>query len=319
MKRSLLVVVSTTLLPFTLCSSEPSAFGAGDLSNPQPYGLTSNEEVLLETKKDLHKIAVKSNNQANRVESLRERIDGLQSVVESLSRKSHETRVDINKLVEKNTQELQTRDEYEKRLSEITQQNSELSQANAASIEKIKLIITEMSSVVDNINATYVTKDEYNALVKDVNDFKDLVAKELKKLASTGSASAANKSFKNMPLGDIATKAKRYYDKKLYTKAIEYYSYLIEKKYKPARAHYMIGEMNYYRKNYADAIAYFKKSASLYSKASYMPVLMLHTARAMQKTGDKVNAQAFYKGILAKYPDTKYAKEAQKYLDLMNK
>ncbi len=316
MHRSLSVVVFATFLPFTLLGSEPSAFGAGDLNNPQPYGLTSSEEVLLETKKDLHKVVVKSNNQANKVESLRERIDGLQSVVESLSRKSHENKVNINKLVEKNTQELQTRDEYEKRLSEITQQNSELAQTNAASIEKIKLIITEMSSVVDNINATYVTKDEYNALVKNVNDFKDLVAKELKKLTSSKS-SVSSSSLKNMPLGDVATKARRYYDKKLYTKAIEYYKYLIEKNYKPARAHYMIGEMNYYRKNYADAIAYFKKSASLYSKASYMPVLMLHTARAMEKTGDKANAKAFYKGIVSKFPDTKYAKQAQKYLDLM--
>ncbi len=316
MHRSLSVVIFATLLPVTLFGSEPSAFGAGDLNNPQPYGLTSSEEVLLETKKDLHKVVVKSNNQANKVESLRERIDGLQSVVESLSRKSHDNKVNINKLAEKNAQELQTRDEYEKRLSEITQQNSELSQANAASIEKIKLIITEMSSVVDNINATYVTKDEYNVLVKSVNDFKDLVAKELKKLTSA-KTSASKSNFKNMPLGDIATKARSYYDKKLYTKAIEYYKYLIEKKYKPARAHYMIGEMNYYRKNYADAIAYFKKSASLYSKASYMPVLMLHTARAMEKTGDKANAKAFYKGIISKFPDTKYAKDAQKYLDLM--
>ncbi len=312
MKRSILVVAITTLLPLSVIGSEPSAFGAGDLSNPNPYGLTSNEEVLLETKKDLHKVVVKSNNQANQVESLRERIDGLQSVVESLSRKSHENKITIKQLQEKNTQNLKSRDEYEKRLSEITQINTDMATVNAQSIEKIKLIITEISGVVDNINATYVTKDEYNSLVKDVNDFKALVAKELKKVVSSGSS-----SLKKMPLGDVATKARRYYDKKQYTKAIEYYNYLIEKNYKPARAHYMIGEMNYYRNNYADAIAYFKKSASLYSKASYMPILMLHTARAMEKTGDTKNAKAFYEGILSKFPDTKYAKQAQKYLNLM--
>ena len=85
------------------------------------------------------------------------------------------------------------------------------------------------------------------------------------------------------------------------THAQQQYLYLIEKKYKPARSHYMIGEMNYYRKNYSEAIAYFKKSASLYAKASYMPTLMLHTAVSMEKTGDKKNAKSFYKGIISKY------------------
>ena len=96
-----------------------------------------------------------------------------------------------------------------------------------------------------------------------------------------------------MKKGDISTKAKSFYDKKYYTKSIEYYSYLIEKNYKPAHAHYMIGEMMFRRKNYADAISYFKKSASLYSKASYMDLLMLHTAISMDRTNDKKNAKTF--------------------------
>ena len=79
----------------------------------------------------------------------------------------------------------------------------------------------------------------------------------------------------------------------------------------------MIAEMKYYRKNYADAIAYFKKSASLYSKASYMPTLMLHTAVAMEKTGDLKNAKYFYEGIIAKFPDSDHAKTAKSKLSNM--
>ena len=51
----------------------------------------------------------------------------------------------------------------------------------------------------------------------------------------------------------------------------------------------MIGQMKFKRKNYADAISFYKKSAALYSKASYMPELMLNTAISMDKTGDKKN------------------------------
>ena len=79
----------------------------------------------------------------------------------------------------------------------------------------------------------------------------------------------------------------------------------------------MVGEINYYRKNYADAIAYFKKSATLYSKASYMPVLMLHTAISMDETGDINNAKTFYNAVITKYPDSKSAGLASSKLSLI--
>ncbi len=310
MNRSLLVTFLVTFLPFNLLSAEPSAFGAGNLSNPNPYGLTSSEKTLLQNKKDLRKVVVKSNNQANEVDSLRERIDGLQTIIESLSRKSQDNKINLKRLDKKNSDELNSSDEYEKRLSEHSQSNSEIILLNTQEIEKIKLVITELSLLLDTINAKYVTKDEFNILVSDMNRFKELVAKELKK----GSAPKKSK-FESMTTAQVATKAKQLYKKKFYTDAIEHYSYLIDKNYKPARAHYMIGVMKYKRKNYSEAISYFKKSASLYSEASYMPSLMLYTGVSMDKTNDKKNAKAFYSGVLKKYPKSSEAKSAQKYLN----
>jgi len=312
MKSFFLVVSFATIIPYNLIGAEPSAFGAGDLNNPNPYGLTSNETVILQNKKNLHKIVVKSNNQENKVESIKDRLDGLQTVLEGLIEKTHKNKISIKNLDKKNSKVMLSADEYEKRLSKVTQINTQVNQNNAAAIEKIKLIISELSTLLDSINKTYVTKDELNALVNDVNAFKVLVTKELKK-----SVKPKKLSLKNMSNPDIAKKARAFYDKKYYTKSIEYYSYLIDVNYKPARAHYMIGEMNYYRKNYANAIAYFKKSASLYSKSSYMPILMLHTAVAMDKTGDKKNAKSFYEAIIAKYPDSEYTKNAKKFLKAM--
>ena len=307
MNKLTLTASLAVIVPILLQSAEPSAFGAGNLNNPEPYGLTSNEKVILQNKKNLRKVEVKSNNQANEVDSLRERLDGLQSIIESLSRKSHNNKINLQKLDNKNMQELESSDEYEKRLSDVSQTNSE-------NIVKINSVITELSLLVDTINSQYITKDEFNALVKDVNKFKSLMAKELK--GSSRKKSSASK-LENMSKGDIATQAKKFFDKKYYTDAIKYYNYLIEKNYKPANAHYMIGEMNYRRKNYSNAISYFKKSVSLYAKAKYMPELMLHTAISMDKTGDKKNAKAFYKGIINKYPETKESNEARKYLNLM--
>ena len=305
MNRIVLAAIFAAMVPFHLIGAEPSAFGAGNLDNPQPYGLTSSEKVILQNKTNLKKIAVKSNNQANEVDSLRERIDGLQTVLEGLSQKSQENKLYIKSLDQKNSDELNNSNEYEKRLSEISQTNSQ-------EINNIKLTLDELSTLIDSINTTYVSKNDFNSLVSDFNKFKELVAKELR----VGSKPKKSISQK-MSNAEVAKLARVNYNKKHYTKSIEQYNYLIEKNYKPARAHYMVGEMYYYRKNYSDAIAYFKKSASLYSKASYMPILMLHTAVSMEKTGDKKNAKSFYQGVVSKYPESKYATTAKSNLNKM--
>ncbi|TKI69705.1 tetratricopeptide repeat protein [Sulfurimonas crateris] len=305
------IAILAIILPCYLLSAEPSAFGAGDLNNPNPYGLTSTEAVLLETKKNLNKVVVKSNNQANEVESLRQRVDGLQSIIESISTSSHENRVKIKSLVDENMAKNQNGVEYEKRVSKVIEDNANSIAVNTKEIEKINQLIIEISKIVDSINESYVTKSEFNSLVNDVNKFKDLVAKELK---AKEKQTPKQSTYEGMSNGEIETKAKDLYDKKSYSESIKYYKYLIDKNYKPARSHYMVGEAEYYKKNYAEAIAYFKKSASLYSKADYMPLLMLHTAISMDETGDKKNAATFYDALISQFPNSDSAKTAKSRL-----
>lgn len=311
MKIAKSIAALAIILPCYLLGAEPSAFGAGDLNNPNPYGLTSTEAVLLETKKNLNKVVVKSNNQANEVESLRQRVDGLQTIIESISTSSHENKLKIKSLLDESSLKSQSNVEYDKRISKTIEDNSNAIVVNAKEIEKINLLIIEISKIVDSINESYVSKNEFNSLVNDVNKFKDLVAKELKAKEKQPSIQS---TYERMTNGEVETKAKELYDQKSYSEALKYYKYLIDKKYKPARSHYMAGEIEYYKKNYAEAIAYFKKSASLYSKADYMPVLMLHTAISMDETGDKKNAVNFYDAVISQYPNSDSAKTAKNRL-----
>ena len=292
-----------------LVAAEPSAFGAGNLDNPNPYGLTSSEKTVLQNKHALKNVVVKSNNQANKVDSLRERIDGLQSIIESLSRKSQENKRSLFTLENKNTQDLENANEYEKRLGESVELNMQLSEKNSQAIAKNLLVAQELSKIINTINTNYVNKKEVNDLVRSVNDFKSLVAKELKSKQKPKVA-----SLDKMTNGDVANKAKAFYDKQYYTKAIEYYTHLIGKNYKPAGSHFMVGQMKFKRKNYSEAISYYKKSASLYSKAAYMPELLLNTAISMDRTNDKKNAKVFYNAILSKYPNSKEVERAQENL-----
>ncbi|HUH43355.1 MAG TPA: tetratricopeptide repeat protein [Sulfurimonas sp.] len=298
MKSCRVVALFAITLYTHLLSAEPSAFGAGDLNNPNPYGLSSTETTLLETKKNLQKVVVKSNNQANEVDSLRERIDGLQTIIENISATSRE-----NKLKLKSQEDgVNNKSEYDKRVAESIQVNSK-------DIEKINLQLAEISKLIDRINKTYVTKDEFNSLVSDVNKFKDLLAKELK--IAPKSKNIQSKELSN---AEIDTKAKDFYNKKLYKESRELYKELISKSYKPAYSHYMVGEIEYYTNNYSEAIAYFKSSATLYDKATYMPTLLLHTAISMEKSNDKKNAKIFYNAVMSQYPDSSQAGIAKKKL-----
>jgi TolA-binding protein len=311
MNKILLATYFVAINSLYMAAAEPSAFGAGNLDNPNPYGLTSSEKTVLETKKALKNVVVNTNNQANKVDSLRERIDGLQSIVESLSRKSQENKTTLLELQNKSSEDLKNSDEYEKRLGQAVELNTKLTETNAQLIAKNTLLIEELSKLINTINTKYVSKVEFNDLVNDVNEFKTLVAKELK---STSQVQVNESNLDTMSDGEIATQAKEFYDKQYYTKGIEYYSHLITKNYKPANAHFMVGQMKFKRKNYAEAISFYKKSASLYSKAEYMPELLLNTAISMEKTGDIENAKTFYNAVIGKFPASDEAKDGKKYL-----
>jgi TolA-binding protein len=219
MKRSFIILLLTTL-PALLIGSEPSAFGAGDLTNSSPYGLTSSEKVILETKQTLKKVSVKSNNQANELDSLRERIDGIQGIIESISRKTHDNKVELQKFRDANELKSKSGDEYEKRLSDLVQSNS-------TNVEILKKSMAEISTTIDKINKEYVTKAEFNRLVSDVNNFKSLVAKELQGTPTTPAKSTAANNSK-LSSAELYARAQANFDNKLYTAAIDDYENLIK-------------------------------------------------------------------------------------------
>ncbi len=299
MINKFLVVTCATFFSLNLYSAEPSAFGAGDLDNAEPYGLSSSEKTVLENKNEIQDIVSKTKNQTFKIDSMQERLDGLQSVVENLTRNSHQNKIDLQHLKDEFLSDLNNSNEYQKRLSDIVEKNS-------IHIDEINTSLEHLGKLVKKIEFSFISRDEFNGLVNDFNDFKALLKKEFQDV---------KKEKKVRTNWEILKDAEANFKKKRYTSSINDYKYLIEQKFKPAYAHYMIGEMQYRRKNYSKAIAYFKKSADLYSKAKYMPTLMLHTAISMESTGDVKNAKIFYNAIASSYPDTKEATIALKNLE----
>jgi len=197
-----------------------------------------------------------------------ERIDGLTSLIEGL-----------------NAQIAQLK-EAQKHLSASTDSN-----------ETVKLL-KELGAMIDKINSTYVSKAELKRMLGS-------------KMPAAGKAKAAPSAKE--PALQETTPAKLYSEgvrlfvKKRYDEAQKRFAITAKKGYKPAASNYYLGEIAYYTKQYDDALFYYKKSASLYDQASYMDVLLLHTAIALEKTGQKEEAKVFFQNVIDTYPESKAA------------
>ncbi len=269
---------------------EPSVFGAGNLDSPNPYGLTHEEKLILESNKKIETIVHKNSLQTAKVESVTERLDGIQAIVEGLSLGFNEQKIALEKLSD-TSQELNMTNSLKELLV--------FSKTNSDNILQFKIVVEELSKVVDGINSNYVTKEEFAALVKQL------------KVAVPASTSDIPKKMDNV---SIEKEAKKLFDSRKYLEAQNYYEMMVQKKYKEAEATFWIGECYFEQNNYKEAVGYYKQSASLNEKSSIMPTLLLHTGISMEKTGDKEKAKSFYHATILRYGSTGSAAVAKEKL-----
>jgi len=286
------LVTLSFLLSIIASASEPSVFGAGDLNNPNPYGLTHEEKLILENKKELQSVIQKNNAQSAKVESVTERLDGMQGIIEGLGLRSNDQALALQKLQEK----MATEGNTSQSLEELSKQVS----ANTDNIAQFKALFEELSVVVDGINTNYVTKDQFSALIKQL------------KVSVPNSEKAATPA--KMDNGAIEKEANKLFSQKKYAEAQSYFEQMVQKKHKVNEALFMIGETHFERKSYKEAVSYYKDSASRNEKAFYMPTLLLHSGLSMEKMGDHATAKAFYQATIAKFSGSGAAKEAQEQL-----
>lgn len=320
------ILLSTILLSSTIAlADEVSVFGAGDLDSKNPYGLNKTEKTILKNKKQLGSIDSKVKDVKYTVESINERIDGLESIYEGDSQKLNETVLKLNKVIKK-FEENSTLTEQNKTniedLKTVSQQllliQEESRTENKANIESLKKAISKLSKTTNRINSNYISEKEFKSNMKQFITRAEFNAlkKSLGQKTSTKTTSKT-KTNKVLSSGDKKTmmdEAIKLFKKDYFTKAIPMFEELVSANYKPAANNYYLGEIWYYRKKYDDAIRHFKTSAMLYDKASYMPKLLLHSAISFEKTKDFSNAANFYSTLIEIYPDSSEAKTATKNL-----
>ncbi len=154
-------------------------------------------------------------------------------------------------------------------------------------------LLLELGQTIDIINNNYVSRDE------------------LKKVLAGSRSSSRLGSPIQSNSADTYRKGVQLFSKRSYNAAKDHFEEAVAANYKPAASNYYLGEIAYYTHNYKDAVSYFKQSAALYDQASYMDVLFLHTAIALDKSGQKAQAQSFYQHVIDNYPNKKSASIAR--------
>jgi TolA-binding protein len=276
-------------------AAEVSVFGAGDLNSPEPYGLTPTEKVIVNNKKSLQKTEKKVNKFDSQIRQINETLNGLESIVEGESQK-------LNKFSREFSQ-VQSQSEFDReKINENIEALKSLQvqiEQNTQNIATLKESMDQLVETMNKINKEYVSRNDFKDLLKEI-DKKTVVKKSTKP--------AVPKKSKANLMKDVRV----WFKKDHFTKAIPVIEYLIAQNYRPAENNYYLGEINYYRKNYKDALHYFKTSMMLYDKAKWLPKLLLHSAISFEELGDTQNAQSFYSTLVDIYPDSSEAKEASK-------
>jgi tetratricopeptide (TPR) repeat protein len=300
MKKILLPII------ITLSLAEPSAFEAGNLDSDTPYGLTKDEKYIWQNKQDIKKLKKiialqnktiqsqqKSINQLKlnllnykmKIDNLNQRLSGVETlltVVDSLAVDIHNLKTNVKQImVEKNDTKANI-DSLQKeiqQLKDIVNKNKENSDQN---IQMLINLIEQLAKKVDTLN---VKKEEINF---------------------------------NKPKSKLLDEAISYYRKLEFVKAKKIFEYLYKKQYKPALELFYLGEIEYKRGYYKNALAYYKKSIKISSKPSYyMDDLLYHTGYSFEKLGNKKAAILSYQKLIKDFPKSvlvKYAKSRLKNL-----
>lgn len=282
MRQALLWVA---LLGATLSYAEVSAFNAGNVVSSSAYGLTQNEKLLKEKLDTLNGNFLQVNSS---LDSTNERVEGLQSTLEGINSQYSETNTRLN--------------EFEQNLNTLNEEFKKINAQLRATRNENKQIKQALSELTQLISAS---------IGKDIME-QNTTAPSFKDSNTTAVAKKDEPAWKRKESIEILNTALKEFEKKeSLDSAKEKFEFLITRRYKPARANFYLGEIEYKQQNYSGAIVLYQKSVALYSKdTDYMAKLLYHTAISFDKVGDTARANGFYQALKAQYPQSAEAKAA---------
>jgi|GEM_PF-1316213 len=313
-----------------LYAEEPSAFKAGDLDNPNPYGLTQSEKKIVEQNKNIQSISrtVFDTNQTQ-VE-LKNELDGIKSLLGSISEKQF---VFADKLDSDKNGSLKDAQTKVEALSKKLDDNFKLQNEN---YDKIMATLTEMAKMIDNLSQNYVSKEQLKLNLG--SKYKDLKVKKSKtainKNEVNDSATQKDESDKTtnsdeaiqndstqvkedvkISNDDIFKKAEQLYKNNKFPEAKKEFLKIVDKKYsKTATVEFYLGEIDYKNSEYKDALSHFQESINSDDTSSFIPLMLYHSGISLSKLDDKKSAKKVLDTLIKTYPKSYLVPQAKKKL-----
>lgn len=283
LKKILSVAVVLTATMY----AETSVFDAGDLNSNEPYGLSENEKILYQSKKKVENLSKDYTGANSRINNLSDKVEGMQSLIESLNKSTYDNANQLKQITkefeEYKAKKIEDDSELDKKINAILYSTK----VNAANIKKLQESIQELS--------------------KGVKQIATISSSEVSLDTST------SVGYDGQSKADVLKSAISDYNAKRYQEAQEKFSYLVDKKHKPAQCNYYLGQIAFENKDYDNALYYYKQSNELYKKANvkspYMATILLNSGLSLKNQGKNEEAQVFFKALKDSYPDSAEAKK----------
>jgi TolA-binding protein len=295
-----------TILPFLIASlnADVSAFEAGNLDSNNPYGLTQDEKYILQNKKDISK--------------LKSIIDSQQKIINSQQK-------DIDKLKTQFFEYKQNFDALNQKISGLNTLLPSFGQTSAE-VDMLKKELNVTKTNVLNLTNNLVDLKQVVTQNKTTNDKNtqkiiNLIEKLAQKLDKQKTKKVTKSgNFKNWSLSKIFKSAINDYRKYRFTSAYDKFYYLYKKKYRTSETLFYLGEVNYKRGYYKEALVFYKKSISNMKKTAYFTDdLLYHTGYLFEKLHNKEAAKKSYMKLINDFPKSIFTKYAKKRLQNLEK
>lgn len=311
----------TLLAAIFLFGEEPSAYKAGDLNSPNPYGLTSSEKKIIEQNKNIQNISTKLFDTAQSQSELRNEIDGIKSIMVGHSEKIKK----FEQKIETDTNNSLSVQNLEKKFDD----NLKLQNEN---YDKIMSTLSALASLIDDTRDTYISKEQLKAILG--KNYKE-ISVSIKKSASVLDKNISLKATDEKPVAiedvpketqkeippqssatDLFKKGQQEFRENKLQEAKATLEELKAKDpvYKKAITEYYLGEIAYKNSAYKDALVHYQASVEADEKASYIPIILFRTGISLEKTGDKASAKKILNSLIKNYPDHYLVAPAKKRL-----
>lgn len=281
------------------------------------------------TKKEFEELKEINNQQSdrifileNKINQLETSLEGLKSIYEGYSVNIKGMSDKINSISNQIPQESQAKEEDLNALKGEVANNKKNIQTLKDSIDthlkQIQELVTneinqknEQAQRGDSKKGDSQTNDS-NTIKEILDNNSTITSKDSKDITDNKEEKSFNKDSTRR--SEIFTEARSLTYSKKFDEAIARYKWLIEIDYKSAESNYMLGNIAYEQNRYKDAVYYYKESATIDDKATYMPRLLLNSANSFRVLNDKDSANKFYNAVIKLFPDSVEAEESKKYI-----